>query len=369
MIPSFKAERIHGVSIPGNASTRTSPEAAPDPGLAETLAETLGPDHVHAAAERIAGKVVRTPTLRVPVLDARAGAELFLKAENLQRIGAFKARGAMHALSRLDPDRRARGVITYSSGNHAQAVALAASSFGVTATICMPTDAPAVKVAGVRRLGAQIVFAGTTSDDRKREAHAIAERTGAPIIQPFDHEDIVCGQATATLELLEDVAALGVSLDALIVPVGGGGVIAGACIASRDLDLPVYAVEPHGCDAMARSLEAGTRVPVTPGPTLGDGLKPVMVGALNFAICRRRGVRGLRVDDQEMGSALVALLLHGKALVEPSGAAGLAAALRGGIRARDGSPARRVGVILTGGNVDTDVLTALLAAHAAAESS
>ena len=356
MIRSFNAERIHAVSIPENATDLD----------ARATAEHLGPDDVRSAAKRIAGRVVRTPTLRVPVLDERAGARLFLKAENLQRIGAFKARGAMHALSRLDPEARSRGVITYSSGNHAQAVALAAREFGVPATICMPTDAPGVKVAGVRRLGAEIVFAGTTSDDRKAEAHAIHERTGAPIVQPFDHEDIVCGQGTATMELLEDVEQAGEKLDALIVPVGGGGVIAGACVASRDVDLPIYAAEPHGCDAMSASLEAGHRVAVSPGPTLGDGLKPVMVGALNFEICRRRGVTGQRVNDGEMAAALVSLLFHGKVLVEPSGAAALAIALRRTLPARDGVEPRCIGVMLTGGNVDPALVADLISRYAEA---
>lgn len=321
---------------------------------------TLGRADVVEAARRLTGQIVRTPTIRANLLEAEAGCELYLKAENLQHIGAFKARGALHAIGRLSAEARAKGVITYSSGNHAQAVAMAARRFNIAATIAMPEDAPAVKVAGVRREGATIVIAGTTSDDRKTRAHQIAAETGATIIQPFDDDHVIAGQGTATLELLEDTRALGVTLDALLIPTGGGGVLAGACLAASDEEFPIFSIEPHGCDAMRRSLEQGKRVAVKPGPTLGDGLKPVMVGERNFAIARQRAAGGILVDDEDMGHALIGLLLRHKLLVEPSGAAGLAVALRKKI---PGAP-RRVGVILTGGNVDTTVVTTLLAKHA-----
>lgn len=337
------------------------PEDAP------AWAQRLGSADVAAAAERISGRVVRTPTIRSPRLDALASApvELFLKAENMQRIGAFKARGAMHAVGRLDPSDRARGVITFSSGNHAQAVALAAREFGVPATIAMPVDAPKVKIAVVRELGAKIVLAGTTSDDRREAAYAIQAETGGAMIQPFDHPDIVCGQGTATRELLADAGEI---LDAIIVPVGGGGVIAGACLACRseagEATTPIFSVEPAGCDALAASLEAGERVPVQPGPTLADGLKPVRVGALNFEIARRDLAGSFRVEDDELGRALVQVLARAKILVEPSGAAGVAAALREApaLRERlgvDGRPLR-VGVMLTGGNVDPALVAELI---------
>jgi threonine dehydratase len=321
-----------------------------------TRAARLGPDDVRAAAARIAGDVVRTPTVRAFSLEREGGPELWLKCENLQRIGAFKARGAQHAIGRLDPSVRARGVITFSSGNHAQAVAWAARIHGVPATIAMPEDAPRIKVAGVRALGAQVVFAGTTSDERRAAALALHERTGAAIIQPFDDEDIVCGQGTATLELADDVeAATGRGLDAILVPVGGGGLVAGACLATRGRGIAIHAVEPAGCDAMARSLEQGQRVRVGPAPTLADGLKPVQVGELNFEIARTDLAGTHRVDDDELGLALVRLLVRAKLFVEPSGAAGLAVALRG--LPRD---ARRIGVILTGGNADPTLVAALL---------
>ncbi|MFO7563301.1 MAG: threonine/serine dehydratase [Enhygromyxa sp.] len=341
-------------------------DASPDCAERPACAERLDCADVRAAAARIRGQVVRTPTLRAPRLDALAsggveGVELFLKAENMQRIGAFKARGAMHAIGRLSPEARSRGVITFSSGNHAQAVALAARDFGIPATIAMPIDAPAVKLAVVRELGAEVVMAGYTSEDRRAVAYELEARTGATIIAPFDDPDIICGQGTATLELIEDAGA---PLDAIVVPVGGGGVIAGACLAAAEAEIPVYSVEPHGCDALARSLEAGERVRVEPGSTLADGLKPVMVGALNFEIARRHVAGSFRVDDEELGRALVSVLMRAKVVVEPSGAAGVAAALREAPRLAEqlGVVDRplRCGVLLTGGNVDPALLAELL---------
>jgi threonine dehydratase len=316
---------------------------------------------VVAAAGRLAGMVRRTPVLRVAALDRLAGCELWLKCENLQDVGAFKARGALHAASRLAPEARARGLVTYSSGNHAQAVALAARRFGVPATIAMPVDAPEVKVQGVLGLGATIVRAGTTSPERRAAALEVIARTGATMIEPFDDDDVIAGQGTATLELLDQVAEEGSGLDALAVPVGGGGLIAGAALACAGTGVAVWAAEPVGADAMGRSLAAGERVAVTPGPTIADGLKPTMVGERNFAIARAGVAGAVTVDDTELGRALVALLLHGKVLVEPSGAAALAAALRG----LPGAP-RRVGVILSGGNVAPELITRLIAAHAGA---
>ena len=321
-------------------------------------------EDVRVAASRIAGRVHPTPVLRCDALDELAGEELWLKAETLQRIGAFKARGALHAVGQLSEEERARGIITFSSGNHAQAVALAAHTYECNATIVMPTDAPAIKVAGVRALGARLIFAGTTSDERKAVALEVAEKSGAAVIQPFDHPHIVAGAGTATLELVDEVAARtdGGKLDALLVPVGGGGLIAGACLAASPGGTKIYSVEPHGCDAMARSLEAGERVPVPPGPTLGDGLKPTMVGELNFEIAKRHVAGSFRVDDAQMGSALVQLLMYGKTLVEPSGAAALSVALE---RRLPEQP-KRIGVILSGGNVDPATVNKLLGAHSMA---
>jgi threonine dehydratase len=321
-------------------------EARPVPTLAD----------VQAAAARIAGRVVRTPVLSVPALDAVAGTALLLKCENLQLGGAFKARGATHAVGRLEPAARARGVVTYSSGNHGLAVALAARSYDSSAHVTMPVDAPAVKVAAVRRAGAAVTFAGRTSRDRHEAALVIADRTGATVVPPFDDPDVIAGQGTATLELVAQAAERGVALDALLVPVGGGGLLAGACLVAREHGVRVFAVEPHGCNRLAQSLARGERVAVTPGPTLADGLRPTQLGALNFAIARDTVAGCFTVEDDELARALALLLVEAKVLVEPSGAAALGVALRGSL---PGRPAH-VGVILSGGNVGREALAAML---------
>lgn len=312
----------------------------------------LSEQSVRAAATFLEGRVFRTPTLRCEALDEIAGAEVFLKAECMQRIGAFKARGAMFAVGQLPEDERARGVITFSSGNHAQAVALAAKSYGIGCAVTMPEDAPAIKVEAVRALGAEITFAGTTSDHRRIAAETIARETGAVIIQPFDDPHIIAGQGTATLELLEDAGPL----DALFVPVGGGGLIAGACLVAAAHDITVCSVEPEGSDALAASLESGERVAIAPQPTIADGLKPVRVGELNFAVARHGVTRTLRVDDEAIGRALATLALRAHVVVEPSGAAALAGALTQPLP----SGTKRVGVILSGGNIGADLLAQLL---------
>lgn len=314
------------------------------------------------AAERLSGQVVRTPVITSRALDRIAGCSVFAKAECMQHIGAFKARGAKHAVAELDASARSRGVITYSSGNHAQAVALAALEYGVRCDVAMPEDAPAIKVASVRALGAQVVFAGLTSDDRKTCAHDIAAETGGAIIPPFDDPHIIAGQGTATLELFEQAGPL----DVLLVPVGGGGLIAGACLVAAEHGTKVYAVEPAGCDAMGQSIEQGRRVAVQPGPTIADGLKPVMVGELNFAIARAHLAGCLRVDDEQIGRSLSTLLLYAKVLVEPSGAAALAAALcRLVPEVPHSGDAPRVGVILSGGNYAAEPLADTLCRYPA----
>ncbi len=328
---------------------------------------------VEAAAERLRGQVYRTPALRCERLDRQASGperavELWIKCENLQHVGAFKARGALHTVGRLSADALKRGIITYSSGNHAQAVALAAARYGVRADIAMPEDAPAVKVAAVRALGAHIEFAGTTSPERRQAALARQAETGGIIIEPFDHEDIIAGQGTATLELCEQVAAAtaGGTLDALLVPVGGGGLIAGACLACEGSETQIFSVEPVGCDAMAQSLARGERVSVTPGPTLADGLKPTQVGERNFAIAQAHVAGSLVVTDDDIGRALTALALAAKVVAEPSGAAALAAALNPELRAQLAAPAHRparVGVIVSGGNLAPALLAQLIEAH------
>ncbi len=326
-----------------------------------TAAEAPTREDVLAAADRLAGQIVRTPVIRSAALDRLAGAELWLKAESLQHVGAFKARGALNAVALLDPEARRRGIITYSSGNHAQAVALAARRHGITADIFMPVDAPRIKLAAVEELGARVVLVGTTSPERHEAALARQAETGAAIIEPFDHPHTIAGQGTATLELLEEADAAGIELDAILVPVGGGGLLAGACLAAEGRAVAMHGVEPVGCDSMRRSLAAGKIVPVDPAPTLADGLKPTQVGEHTFAIARRRVTACHTVDDTELAAAVAHLALRAKLVIEPSGAAGVALALRPG--ALPGQP-RRIGIILSGGNVAPERLSEILARHA-----
>jgi len=317
---------------------------------------TLGlPDGKQAATE-LSRLVRRTPVLRVPSLDARARTALWLNAENLQHVGAFKARGALLNALRMSAASRRKGLLTYSSGNHAQAVAYAARHFGVRADIVMPEDAPRVKVEAVRAMGAHIVFAGTTSEERKKEALRIRDERDAQLIEPFDHPSTICGQGTATLELIEQAEIEGVTLDAIVVPVGGGGLSAGAALATEGTDIALHTVEPGTANALAQSLRAGELVAVPPGPTLADGLKPTRIGVLNFAILERRVRSAHTVDDADLKDALVAALLNAKMLLEPSGAAALAVALKGNLPPHY----KNVGILCSGGNVDPAVVAALL---------
>jgi threo-3-hydroxy-L-aspartate ammonia-lyase len=312
-----------------------------------------GPEDVLKAAAVLGSMpaaVHRTPVIRSRILDELYGKQLFLKAENLQKVGAFKARGACHAVARMPAERRRGGILTYSSGNHAQAVAYAAGLFGASARVFMPSDAPSSKVAAVRRYGAEVLFAGTSSEHRRQAALEEAQRRGAVIVEPFDDRDIIAGQGTAGLELLEDVP----ELDELYVPVGGGGLCAGVQLAALAMGrtLRVIGVEPAAADSLCRSLEAGEPVAVEPGATIADGLRPVRVGQRPFAVLKEAGTSACRVRDEELVEAMRDLLSYCKLLVEPSGAAGLAAARR--------AEGQRVGVLLSGGNVDLDRLALLL---------
>lgn len=317
---------------------------------------------VLAAEARLRGRLVATPLLSVPRLDLLAGASLYLKCENLQHIGAFKARGALNAVLSLTAERRERGLVTFSSGNHGQAVALAARELGVAAQVVMPEDAPLVKVDAVRALGATVVFAGKTTDDRRRVAERIVEETGGAMIPPFDDARVIAGQGTATLELLAQARERGVTLDYIVVPVGGGGLLAGACLAAGSVSPAprVLAAEPDAANAFALSLVAKQRVVIPSKPTIADGLKPIQVGELTFAIAAPRVAGALTVDDDAIGRAVVELLLAGKVLAEPSGACALAAAISGKLP----SDARHVGVVLSGGNIAPATLARLLAQHA-----
>ena len=308
------------------------------------MSALVAPEAIRDAAQALRGVAVRTPLLPADWLTEEVGAEIRLKCENLQRIGAFKVRGAYTMISRLPEPERRRGVITYSSGNHGQAVALAARHFGIPAVVVMPVTAPAVKVEGARRLGAEVVLEGTTSLERRARAEAIAAERGLTMVPPFDHPDVIAGQGTVGLEILEDWP----DVRAILVPVGGGGLLSGiaAWVRAHRPDCAVIGVEPENADAMRRSLEAGRPVTIEPRPTLADGLAPVRPGDLTFAHARALADAIVTVGEDAIADAAAALLERSKLLVEYSGAAGVAA-LRSGRFRPEGRP---TAVVLTGGN-------------------
>ncbi len=312
-------------------------------------------DDVRAAAERLRGVAHRTPVHTSRTLDALAGRELFLKCENFQRGGAFKFRGAYNAISRLGADERVAGVVAFSSGNHAQGVALAARILGVPAVICMPDDAPPVKLVATQGYGAEVVIYARASADREAFARTIAVERGMTLIPPYDHPQIMAGQGTAALELLEDVP----DLDALLAPVGGGGLIGGCAVAACGLrpQIRVFGVETEGADDTRQSLERGERVSIPPPNTIADGIRTLAPGHLTFPIIQRHVEHVLVVSDDAVLATMRLLLLRLKLVVEPTGAVALAAALGGLLPAECG----RVGVIISGGNLDPALMARLFA--------
>jgi threonine dehydratase len=300
-------------------------------------------DDVRAAAARLDGVAHRTPVVTSRTLDERTGAHVRLKPENLQRIGAFKFRGAYNTVAQLD---RPRGVVTASSGNHAQALALSAALHELPATILMPEDAPASKAAATEGYGARIVRFDRYSADREALIAEWAEREGLTPVHPYDDERIMAGQGTAALELIED----GGPLDLLLVPVGGGGLISGCATAAIALcpGCRVVGVEPEVGDDTRRSLAAGERVRVPVGRTIADGQQLDTPGARTFPVIRERVAAVETVSDAEIVAAMRFAFERLKLVLEPSGASALAALLAGKVDARD----RRTGVILSGGNVD-----------------
>jgi threonine dehydratase len=317
-------------------------------------------DDVRAAAERLAGRVVRTPMLRHPVLDALTGGTILVKPEPLQRTGSFKFRGATNAVLRLAPEKRAGGVVTHSSGNHGQAIACAAASEGVKALIAMPQDAPAIKVESTRRWGAEITFFDRLTTDREALANRLTEERGATLIPPFDHPDVIAGQGTVALELIEDAAAAGLRMDALAVCTGGGGLVGGCALAVEGASpgTQVFAVEPEGWDDTARSLAAGQRLRADgKGSTFCDSLLSITPGEITFAVNQPRLAGGVSVTPEEVLKAMRFAFDHLKLVVEPGGAVALAAVLAGHVPARG----RTVGVVISGGNVDPAVFARSLA--------
>lgn len=312
-----------------------------------TTPPTITLDDVRDAAARLKGVAHRTPVLRSRTLDALVGAEVLLKCENFQRVGAFKFRGAYNAASRLAPEQLARGIAAYSSGNHAQAVALAARELGTTAVIVMPEDAPGSKRAATEGYGAEIVTYDRYTEDRVAIAEALATDRGLALIPPYEHPHVMAGQGTAALELLEEAG----ELDALLVPVGGGGLIAGSATAVKGLrpGTRIVGVEPEAGDDTKRSLEAGRRVEIPVPRTIADGQALHTPGELTFSVNRRLVDDIALVCDDEIREAMRFAFERLKIVVEPSGATPLAALLAG----RAGALPRRVGVIVSGGNIDT----------------
>jgi threonine dehydratase len=309
---------------------------------------------IQAAVPRIASLARRTPVVEASV---PACARLFLKCENMQPAGAFKIRGAANMLQQLPASERAQGVITYSSGNHGQAVALAAKSLGVPAVSVMPTTAPPIKVEGVRGWGAEVIFEGTTSADRRTRAEAEAAARGLTIIPPFDHPWIIAGQGTAGLEILEQVPDAGL----VLVPIGGGGLASGVAAAVKQSrpHVRVIGVEPRGANAMQRSLEAGHPLTIARSESIADGLLPVRPGDLTFAHVQAFIDEVVTVADEHIVAALRWLYYDARLVVEPSGATALAALLSGAVPAPSPSSGPAVAV-LSGGNVSPASLSALL---------
>jgi threonine dehydratase len=311
-------------------------------------------DDVRAAAARIRPIVHRTPVLASRTFQETTGIAAFFKCENFQRGGAFKIRGAANFLFQLTGDELRAGVVAVSSGNHAQAVAIAASHVGAAATIVMPSDATRTKLAATRGYGAEIVFYDRMRERREDVVERVAEERGGVFVPPFDHEWIAAGQGTAALELFEKRP----DIDALVVPVGGGGLIAGCATAAKALrpGLRVYGVEPELASDTHQSLARGKRVEIPPPQTIADGLRTTKPGKITFPIVQRLVDEIVLVTEEEIREAVRFLLLRMKILVEPSGAVGAAAILAGKLPSGVGS----AGVILSGGNVDPDALSGIL---------
>jgi len=324
-------------------------------------AEAVDFGDVRAAARRLRGVAHRTPIVTSRTLDGRTGARAFLKCENLQRMGAFKFRGAYNRIAQLPEAERARGVVAFSSGNHAQGVALAAQLLGIPATIVMPSDAPAAKVAATREYGAEIVSYDRQTMNRGAIAAEIAAGRGATLVPPYDDRDIIAGQGTVALELLEDVP----DLDVLLVCTGGGGLLAGCALAATALrpGIAIYGVEPEAGDDFAQSFARGERVEIAVPRTIADGQQTTSPGELTFPIVRRLCAGIVTVSDDELRATMRFAFERLKLVMEPSGASALAALLHGKVDAVRG---KRVGVVISGGNVDAAHYAAIVAPESSA---
>ena len=306
------------------------------------------------AAERIRAHIHRTPVMTSLAFNQVTGKQVFFKCENLQRAGAFKIRGATNRILSLTAAEKERGVVAFSSGNHAQAVALAGREAGVRTVVAMPADAPQAKIAGTRGYGAEIVFYDRQKEDREAVARQIGEKDGLVLVPPYDDYLVMAGQGTCALELLEEVS----ELDCLLVPCSGGGLFAGSSVAAKSIDPSIrcFAVEPESGDDTRQSLIKGERVTIPPPPTIADGLRVQIPGTLTFPFVRQNAEAVLTVTDAEIIETLRFILFRMKMLVEPSGIAAAAAVFTNKLP----QDATRVGVVLSGGNIDAELLAVLL---------
>lgn len=319
---------------------------------------------VQAAAGRLAGKALATPLIESPALNARVGRRVLIKPETLQRVGAFKFRGAYNRLAQLSPAELRTGVVAFSSGNHAQGVALAAQLLGAPALIVMPSDAPAVKLEATRAYGAEIRLYDRLSDDRAAIAAEIAQARGALVVPSYDDPHIIAGQGTVGLELVRQAQDLGAELDVVVTPIGGGGLMGGVATAVKALSpgTALVGAEPEGYDDTLRSLQAGRRLTLKPAVrTLCDALESPAPGELTFPILMRTLADVAVVSDAEVAEAMRVAFATLKLVVEPGGAAGLAALLAGKVKAGRGGA---VGLVLSGGNVDPGVFARIIGGEA-----
>ena len=319
-------------------------------------AAAVGYADIEAAARRLEGVAHRTPVATSSTFDERTGCTAFFKCENLQRMGAFKFRGAYNALATLSPEQRARGVVAFSSGNHAQAVALAGRLLGIEATIVMPADAPAVKVAATRGYGAHVaLYDRAKGEDREQVAQRIATEKGATVIPPFDHAAVIAGQGTAAKELIEETGPL----DYLFVCTGGAGLLSGSAIAAKHLSpgIRVIGVEPAAGDDAARSFRAKRLVSIDVPQTIADGARTQALGALTFPLVLEHVDDIITVTDAELVQAMRFLWERMKLVVEPTGALAAAGVMGGAVDVRG----KRVGILISGGNVDLKAVAALFA--------
>ncbi|RQS86626.1 threo-3-hydroxy-L-aspartate ammonia-lyase [Burkholderia seminalis] len=315
-------------------------------------------DDVAAAAARLEGHTHRTPVMTSRTIDEALGAQVFFKCENLQRMGAFKFRGAFNALSRFNAEQRRHGVVAFSSGNHAQAIALSARILGIPATIVMPQDAPAAKMAATRGYGGNVVTYDRYTEDREQIGRDLAERHGLTLVPPYDHPDVIAGQGTAAKELFDEVGPL----DAVFAPLGGGGLLSGTALSTRALSphAKLYGVEPEAGNDGQQSFRSGAIVRIDTPRTIADGAQTQYLGNLTFPILRRDVDDILTATDAELIDCMRFFATRMKIVVEPTGCLAFAAARR----MKDALQGKRVGVVISGGNVDLENFCALVSTPA-----